>query len=259
MKRRWAPAFTIVEIVIVILVLSVLAIVSVVGYNSIQKAVATRVIQSDLNRVDAQMQREYLKTGSYPASLPSDFQPSKNSTVVIASSGETPYYTNLSPVQNGVLVSQICENLIEQGVGQGVDQGGTTRNYITGCGNWNHGSMQVTGWSTKVWSAPVSKEQLVNYATTYTVSDSYHKAAQEQAVKTFYQQLIAQHENQGGTFPINSFWDYWATPTNGGVQLQPLTPNPQVKPYYCAQAQSANYETIIWHVTNEGKMRAGEC
>lgn len=259
MNKRWAPAFTIVELLIIITVVAILATLSIVGYNGIQSSAMHRAAQSELNRLSTEMQQVQLKTGSYPTTVPSSLTPSENITLSVVSADERPFYTNLSAIQQGVLISQICQDLIDEGIGKGVDQGGTTRDYVTGCGNWNDDSMQVTAWDTKKWDTPVSKSQLEQYITSYTVSNTYHKDAQEKAVKTFYRQLIVRHEAQGGSFPITSFWDYWATPSNGGVQLQPLESDPQVTPHYCAEAQANNDETIVWHVTENMKILPGSC
>ncbi len=259
MIKRWAPAFTIVELIIVIVVLAILATMSVVGYNGIRKTATTRAAQSDLSHVASEMQREQLKTKSYPTALPDSINPTKDISLTLVKSGEAPFYTNLSAVQNGVLLSQICQELIDEGVGKGVDQGGTTRDYISACGNWNHDSMQFTAWDTKKWDTPVTSQQLLNYADTYSVSNSFHKAAQEKAVKTFYRELVSRQLQYGGTYPITSFWDFWATPTNGGVQLQPLATNPQTKPYYCVEAQAIYDASIVWHVSEDTKIRPGKC
>lgn len=259
MKIRWARGFTIVELIIVISSIAIIASLFIIGYNSVQKSALAAAAQSDLHAVSGTMEIERQRTGSYPATMPANIKASNNKlTLTLEKSGEMPFYTGLSTVQNGVLLSQICTDLINDGVGQGVDQGGTTRDYITGCGNWNDDSMQVTGWDTRVWNTPVTRNQLTNYATNYTVSDNFHKQAQETAVKAFYNGLVDRLEAQGGSFPVASFWDYWATPSNGGVMLQPLTSNPQTKPYFCAES-SVNNTNSIWHITQENRIRSGGC
>lgn len=263
MKKRWAPAFTIVELLIVIVVVAVLATISVIGYNGVRKSAINHAAQSDLDRVATEMERQYQKTGQYPsktpAALPTDMVASNNITLTIVRSGNAPFYTGLTAVQNGTLLAQICQQLIDEGVGKGVDQGGATRDYISSCGNWNHDSMQFTAWDTKKWDVPVTSEQLLGYADSYTVTGAFHKAAQEGAVKNFYRELVSRHQQQGGSFPITSFWDYWANSSNGGVQQQPLATNPQTRPYYCVQAQANSYSDIIWKVTQDTKIKAGAC
>lgn len=65
MKRA---GFTIVEVLIVIAVISILATMVVVAYNTIRSSASTLQRISDLESVDAQLQRYALKNnGSYPA------------------------------------------------------------------------------------------------------------------------------------------------------------------------------------------------
>lgn len=258
MTNRWAPAFTIVELIITVAVLAILAVVTVVGYNGISKSASTRAAQSDLKNIDAEMQRAFTKTGSYPSTLPTTITNSRGVTLNLVSSGEAPFYDNVSAVQNGVLLSQICQNLVDEGVGRGINQGGTDTAYITGCGNWNYGSMQVTGWNSRIWNTPVTAEQLLNYANNFTTNDNWNKI-QETVVRNFFNQLVSRQTQQGGSFPVNSFWDYWATPANGGVMMQPLASNPQTKPFYCAEARLDNRQDVIWHVSENSKLQPGAC
>ncbi len=258
MINRWAPAFTIVELIITVAVLAILAAVTTVGYNGISKAANVRAAQSDLKNVDTEMQRTFVKTGDYPSTIPSTVQSSRDITLKLVKSGELPFYDNVSAVQNGVLLSQICQNLVDEGIGRGVNQGGTDTPYITGCGNWNYGSMQVTGWNSRVWNTPVTSEQLLTYANNFTTGDSWNKI-QETVVKNFFNQLVTRQTQQGGTFPVNSFWDYWATPTNGGVMMQPLPTNPKTKPFYCVEARVNNRQDVLWHVSENSKLETGAC
>lgn len=258
MNNRWAPAFTIVELIITIAVIAILATVATVGYNGVTKSASTRAAQSDLKNVDNEMQRVFVKTGGYPAALPETVANSKGITLTLKEAGVRPFYSNVSAVQNGVLMAQICQNLVDEGVGRGVNQGGGTESYITGCGNWNHNSMQFTGWDSRVWNTPVTSEQLLTYANNFTTSDNWNKA-QETVVKNFFNQLISRQTQQGGSFPIATFWDYWATPANGGVMMQPLESNPRQKPFYCVEAQVNNRQDVIWHIGDDSKLQLGRC
>ena len=258
MNKRWAPAFTVVELIIVIAVLGILVIISVVAYNGVQKTAAERAIQSDLQSAASEMQRSaQMNAGVYPTTIPSALTTSANVNVTLKRSGPINVYTSLNAVQNGVLFAQICQDLINENQGKGVDQGGDTQEYLTGCGNWNHDSMQITGWNSRVYSTPLTKETLMNYANGFTVSDSYHKA-HETTVKNFYAQLVERLVRQGGSFPVTSFWDYWATPESGGVALQPLSTPKQV-PTYCIEATHAKFSTLKWHITDELKLETGGC
>lgn len=258
MHKRWAPAFTIVELIIIIIVLGVLATVAVIGYNGVQKSARSKAAQSDLTNLASEMQRSFQSTGAYPTTIPTSVKSSDKITLTLQRSGLFPFYTGLSNVQNGTLFAQICSDLLAEGVGKGTDQGGTVRDYISGCGNWNDDSMQVTGWDTRTWPTPVTEAQIRDYAADYTVSNAFHKTAQEAAVKAFYVQLSDRLIAQGGGFPITSFWDYWATPVNGGVMPQPLSATPQKRAYYCASA-TIQGSTEVWHIDETARLQEGSC
>lgn len=253
--------FTIVELIIVIAVIAILATISIVAYNGVQKNAADKTIQSDLQQVSAEMQRVATNNnGVFPVTLPTTIQASPKVTLTLKHSGTINYYgggAGLSAVQNGVLMSQICQDLITEGVGKGVNGGGQTRDFITGCGNWNHGSMQITGWDSKVYSTPVSDTTLLSYADAFTTNDSYN-AAQATVIKSFYHELVSRQVRQGGYYPITTFWDSWATPSNGGVMTQPL-PTPQPQPWYCVEATYTGYSDLIWHVSDDLKLKTGTC
>jgi Tfp pilus assembly protein PilE len=258
MKKQWAAAFTVVEIVIVVVVIGIIATVALVGYNGVQQRAAVRAAQSDLTRVAAEMERVYQKTKAYPTSLPADIKASNNRvTLTMKSSGVSDYYPNVTPVQNGVLVSKICTDLINEGYGRGIDNGGGTNNYISGCGQWNYNWMQIAGWENKRWDVAVSKQSFLDYANNFTTSTAFHKQGHESTVKRFYTELVTRFEAQGGSFPITTFWDFWASPASGGVAYQNLPPS-QGKPYYCADTTVQN-TTETWHVDQTAKLQPGLC
>lgn len=258
MNKRWASGFTIVELIIVILVLAILATIAILSYNGVRESAMNKVAQSDLQHVATEMERTYQKTNSYPTAIPDDIKSSSDVTLTLVESGKSPFYSNISPVQMGTLFANICQALVNEGYGQGQNQGGQTQNYITGCGNWNHNNMQFTGWTTKQWPTPVTSAQLLDYANSYTTSDTWNKS-QEPVTKNFYTELVKRYTKQGGTFPITTFWDYWATPQNGGVMPEALPTNFVATPYYCVEAAADNYDDIIWHITQSGKLIAGKC
>jgi Tfp pilus assembly protein PilE len=259
MKNRWAPAFTVVELVVVITSIAIIAAISVVAYNAVQTQAQVRAAQADLSRTATEMQRVFQQTGSYPSTLPAGLTASNNRvTLSLVNSGTYTYYSNLTAVQNGALFSKICDDLLAEGVGKGVDQGGTTRDYVSGCGNWNYNNMQVTAWDTVKWDTPLTAAQLTNYAANYTVSTAYHKQSQEATIKNFYNSLVSRMQRQGGTFPITSFWDYWATPSNGGVMYQSIDANGQPRSFYCVQA-AANNGKDVWKVDQTSKVSQGSC
>jgi hypothetical protein len=169
-----------------------------------------------------------------------------------------PYYANPDPVQNGVLLAQICQDLVNAGLGSGLNASGGTDAYITGCGNWNAGSMQVTGWTSQVFNTPVQDSTFINYANSIPTYDNYHP--NEQAVtQNFYHQLHDRLIAEGGSFPITTFWDSWATPGNGVmVQSLPAATTPPANTY-CLQMTNTQYPDIIWHIDQTQKLTQGSC
>lgn len=258
MNKRWAPGFTIVELIIVITVIALLAVVSFVTYNGSTKNTRSNAAKSDLTQLASVMEQQLQNNNAYPTSVPSDFQASANVNLTIASSTNLARYNSLTAVQNGVLFASVCQRLIDQGVGKGTAQDGTIRDYITGCGNWNHNSVQITAWQTQVWNTPVQEATLTQYAQNFTAPSTWD-ADQKRVVQTFYTRLVNEHKLQGGTFPITSFWDYWATPDNGGVTQEQLDPTVTARPDYCAQATVNGYSDIIWHITRGTTVQAGPC
>ena len=258
MNNRGAKGYTVVELIIMIVVIGILIAISVFAYSSVQKSAAEKALQSDLQNVALAMQRNYQQNLEYPTSLPEDFVTTKKVTLVVSRAGQVDTYASLSPIQNGTLFSKICQDLVAEGAGKGVNQGGDTEDYITGCGNWNYNSMQFTGWNSKVYATPVQSSTLLNYANTFTTNDSWNKIGQEAVVKNFYTQMVTRHTRQGGTFPITTFWDYWATSGNGGVMPQPLPP-PVVKPYYCVTATYEGLPGLSWNISEDQKLRRGAC
>lgn len=256
--NRSKKGFTIVELLIVVVVIAILASILYVGYGGIRVAAMKSAAQSDLRNVETAMQLAYQDLGTYPAEIPSTVKPSSSTILTVRWSGTSTSYGALTDVQNGVLLSQICQNLIDEGFGRGVNQGGATQNYITGCGNWNHGSMQVTAWDSRVWSTPISSTQLLNYANTFTTTDTWN-SAQIGVVKNFYTQLVQRHTATGGTFPIKSFWDSWATTGNGGVIKQALPATLETKTSFCVEATVASSSTTIWHIDETGSLKEGAC
>lgn len=287
MRNRSRPGFTIIELLIAIVVIVILAAITTVAYHGIQAQAIKRVAEYNLKIAAEAMQLEYQTTGEYPVTLPSNVGGSTsnntnnnsgnnggsgggsgttgtsigssnpNTNLSLKWSGTFTTYTNLTAVQNGVLLSQICQDLINEGAGKGVDKGGNTQSYITGCGNWNKGSMQVTAWNSKVWNTPVSDTQLLQYANSFTTTDTWN-AAQIGVVKNFYTQLVSRQKSEGGGFPITSFWDSWATSRNGGTIYQALPATMQTKTSFCIEATDTN-GNIVSHIGEDSVLRDGPC
>jgi len=258
MNRPKTTGFTIVELLIVIVVVGILVAISIVSYAGAQRSAGERATQSDLRQVAVEMQLGASKSsGTYPTALPSTIQKSTNVSLALKQSGTVAFYSSLTTVQNGVLFAQICQNLIDEGLGKGTNAGGGAEDYMTGCGNWNYNSTQIGGWSPKKFTTPVQEATLLSYADTFTTNDNYNKN-QAVVLKNFYHQLVSRLKRQGGTFPITSFWDYWSTPASGGVPFEPIGTG-AAQPAYCVEATHASYSDILWHITETQKLETGSC
>lgn len=259
MNRRWDTGLTVVELIVAIVVIGILTGIGIYSYGQIQRQAAEKAVINDLQQASALMQRGSIRDGgTYPSSIPEDMKHTDNVEVSIAESGIRSHYEGLSPVQNGVLLAQLCEDLIAEGAGQGVNQGGDTQDYISGCGNWNDDSMQITGWNTQRYDTPVERATLEDYAQSFTTNDTWNKAAHEAAVTTFYSELIERFESSGGEFPIITFWDSWADSSNGGVIREELPP-PVDRPYFCINATHRHYDDLRWYITSSQKVYQGSC
>lgn len=256
----WAPqkqpGFTIVELLIVIVVIGILASIVIIAFNGIQGRALETTAKSSLTSASKQMESSKILDGVYPNTLPSAMRSSSSLTYSLVAS-TLPYYANVSTVQNGVLLSQICQDLINEGKGSGTNLGGSTDAYVTGCGNWNHDSMQITGWTSKVFSTPIAATAFSDYAASIPAGDAWHPN-QQSVTRTFYNELSARLLAQGGSYPLSSFWDSWATPGNG-VMYEPL-PSPDVSGNmntFCIQAAASGGKA--WHVRPSSTPITGTC
>lgn len=254
-KKR--KAFTVVELLIVIAVIGILAVISIVSYAAVQKNVAANVIKSDLTQASTAMEASLQSSNVYPSTLPSSFSPSGDVSMNLTTT-TLPHYSNLSTVQNGVLMAQICQDLVTQGYGNGLNASGATDNYVTGCGNWNAGNMQVTGWTSQKFYTPISSTTFPSYAASIPAGDSYHPNEQH-VTQTFYNLLAYRFPLEGGTWPITSFWDSWATSTNGGVMKQDLPASDGSTSHFCITATSKKYPDVIWHIDETKVISSGTC
>lgn len=258
---RWArkkAGFTIVELLIVIVVIAILAAITIVAFNGVQARVRVATLQNDLAATSRLMAATHADTGAYPGVLPPDVQPSKDVRLeLITTQGG---YSNLSPVQNGVLFQAVCQSLINEGYGSGVNNGGGTEHYITGCHVYNRGWMQINGWSAHNFTAPISSSSVYDWYNANVATEAW-RPNKKQIFLDFATELSQRFSASGGTFPVASFWDSWANSTNGG-QLREELPAPSTETSdttFCIEATHAALENTTWHVKENGKPTAGAC
>jgi general secretion pathway protein G len=260
--NRWAlkqNGFTIVELLVIIVVIGILAGITIVSYNGIQQRAAEAAAKNDLTNVKKFMQIAKARQGVYPTTIPSDVQASSKISLTKISN-TLPHYSGTTPVQNGVLFSEICTNLLNEGLGKGANMGGGTDNYITSCDNYNKNSIQITGWSTKVFSTPLAESTINTYINSVPAGDAWHPN-QQPTIKKFYTELRDRFKASGGLFPVASFWDSWASPSNG--VLKESLPEPDNadadETSYCVQAVYDNKADLSWHITENGRITQGTC
>lgn len=261
MKQR--GGFTIVELLMIIAVISILTSIAIVGYGSWQRRIATKSVESDLLHVKSAMKNSLNFTNTYPttlAKLNETFSPSSDVNLSMSSNGALPHYTNLSVIQNSVLFYEICDNLIAAGYARGMNNGGQTEQYITACNVYNNNQLQVnSSWTPRSFSTSVSATVLPTTVSSINYNDSW-RPNRTQIEKDFYQTWHTRFSEQGGTYPITSFWDAWANQNNGGVVKQTLPPPDSLtSASFCVQANSKKFTTIIYHVTNENDPQTGPC
>lgn len=258
MRITHRHGFTLVELIIVVTVISILAIISTVSYIGFQKQAVERTVQSDLDGAISGIQSYYRKTGEYPTTLPDTIETTGTNTIEITVAATEPYYETLTPVQEGVLFVDICEEQLAAGQGQGQNNGGQTMNYIVGCDVWDSTSMQIEAWETRQWTTPLNESTLINYANSYVSHDQQWNPQADDVVRAFYLSLIDTYKRRGGEFPVQSFWDFWANGSNGGVVEEPLPPATE-RTYFCVEGRSASYSDIVWHFTQEMRLEQGGC
>lgn len=257
MKKRWAArsGFTIVELLVVIVVIGILASISVVAYNGIQRRSVATSLQNDLKNSTSVIDIQKARQGVYPTTVPSDVRPSQNVTLALTGTGGT--YSGLGAVQSGVLYYTICQQLLAEGYGKGVNGGGGAETYITSCNVYVHGHIHINGWYSVNLTTPISANSLSTYYNS-TVPYNVWFPNRQQIYQDFANELTSRYIAKGGTFPITSFW---SNPGNIPVPYQAL-PTPTLDPNastYCVQARHDRYPDMVWHVDKDGKPTEGAC
>lgn len=259
-QTSWG-GLTIVEILIVITVIAILATLGVVTYQGMQRRASASVVLNDLSGAHSAVTIDSLRDGGMVAGdIPASFVGHKDvTTEYFARGGER--YSGLSPVQNGVLFYNVCEELKEDPRYSVIHarDGNSSQSVIMKCDdNIAHGNILITGWESKTWAAPVTKETLETYIASVPY-DSWWTNRQS-VVRGFYEELIGRFERRGGTWPITSFWDPWANEWSGVKKEDLPAPTSTDAGAYCLMATHRHYSDITYVITSENSTpREGSC
>lgn len=93
LRGRYAPAFTVVELIVVVVVVAILVGVTVIGYGAWRTGINSAAVKSDLIAAATAMDSARSETG-YPTSVPSTFSPSQNVVITVASANATTFCLN---------------------------------------------------------------------------------------------------------------------------------------------------------------------
>lgn len=197
----------------------------------------------------------HAETGAYPGVMPSDVKTSPGVSLRLVYSHAV--YSGLSTVQSGVLFQTICQALVSEGYGTGTNIAGGVEQYVTGCNVYNNNALQINGWDSRSFTTPISNTTVSNWYNTNISADSWRPNKKETYL-TFAAQLASRYTAAGGVFPVTSFWDPWASPSNSGVPLEAL-PVSSGAGSYCIEATHIKYPDIRWRAASGNKPEEGTC
>lgn len=247
--------FTIVELLIVIVILGILAAIIIISFNGVQRRAAEATVNSDLRGSASVMGIENAESGRYPTILPDTVKTSPGVTLTLQAAGGD-VYSSLSPVENGLLFFNTCNNMVAEGIGQRSDG----YHYISECRVYNRSQIHVNGWNGRDINTGVTAASLDSYVASYSGGE---KPLFTTEAGSFMTQWINRFQAAGGTFPVTSFWDSWATATNGGV-MKPTMPTPTSSGSsdpnaFCINATHSQYADLVWHVRQGASPTQGAC
>lgn len=249
--------FTIVELLIVIVIIAILATIVLVAYNGARASAIRSAVLSELSQGAKQMEITHVRTGQYPATLPTEVRSSADIVLTLEPSTYD-HYSGLSNVQRGVLFELVCDQLISEGYGKGVNNGGQTEQYVTGCNVYGYGAMQINGWNAHDFAVPIAQTTVNNWYDSNIGYDAWRPHHKED-VLAFASELTSRYQAMGGTYPVTSFWDPWASPGNGVMKEELPAPDATNTSSYCLQGVYGGNSTYTWHVGPSGSIAGGPC
>ncbi|MDB5165456.1 MAG: exported protein of unknown function [Candidatus Saccharibacteria bacterium] len=258
--NKTSRGFSLVELIIAISVIAIITTISVVSYNGIQRRAGQSTMLNDLTHAADLLESSYSQNKVYPANLPADLTTSPHISLTISSTGT---YSGLTPSQNALVLYNICNQMLTEGKGSGVNNGGTTEDYLTGCIVYNSNEyLHINGWSTIIgdgkFDVPISSTALDDKADSITYSSSYNNG--KAIVQNFLRELDQRFVAQGGTYPVTVFWDSDNSPI-AKPSLPAATPAGGwlTSTDYCVQAHHDQFTDLLWYVKPGEAPHEGTC
>lgn len=291
--------FTLVEVMIVIVILGILATLVGFAYRGVQRRAADTGVLSDINNIAESFGIQQAR-GNDITGLPDDVKLTKETNVAFIQTSDSeileepqnvPKYTNLTPAQNGLLFYTVgCLELYEEErpdapglkYGQGRDVDGNVVNYIWGpnmCNVYNHPTIQFnSSWGDAggIFNVPISQQDFLDHIDDINLNNS-HFPDFNHVVKQFYQTMHDRFLVQGGTFPVEVFWDPWCNaaglswckfkeplppvdPSVGGGGEEGEVIENIIPGQYCVQASHNKYQDIAYYLMpGDEKPKQGIC
>lgn len=258
--------FTLVELLIVVVVLAVLASIGVATYANVQKRAANAAVYNDLRNASEQLGLSYVKSPQAFSALDEitgDMQTSDGVILRFATGYTGPRYDNLTAVQEGVLFYDICENLILNPSYSEIHSadGTQTQSVVMRCDDSiADDQLLITGWDSKTWKTPVTKQALQDYISSVPYDDWW--TDKQAVVRGFYGELIQRFELSGGVFPVDSFWDPWANQWSGVPKEDlpaPTPPSASAGGAFCVEGYHVMFPESIYKITQKDKIESGPC